>query len=466
MDEHDTANIPDSPTDPLPPVASYAPEYGPTGSAEGVYQAHDTAAPGSYGYVPADSGPTPAPVPVPPEQHEHHSRRGVSVGAAIGIAIVAALIVGSFAGLAAGFAGAWFASNASPLGNMPSSIKVLPSETDEPIVAAAGAALPAVVNIDVTGDESAGGEDGLPQEHPTVPFTGNGSGVAFKSDDNGGTYIITNNHVVQNAAKIIVTDSVQERHEGEVVGTDPDTDIAVVRIDAEIPVIELGDSDDLQVGQLVVAIGSPYGLSQSVSSGVISAIGRSLPDSFADAAGIYPLVDVIQTDAAINPGNSGGPLVDRAGTLVGISSAIYSESGASDGVGFAIPVNNAVNIAEQLIESGSAEHPFLGVVGRDVNATVAEEENLPVDQGALVIEITTGTEAEKAGLKPDDIIVGIDDDTIRSMDDLILQVRRRDIGDTVTLKLYRDGKETELEMKVGVKPKNLELPTEETTPSP
>ncbi|MHB9004633.1 MAG: S1C family serine protease, partial [Coriobacteriia bacterium] len=271
---------------------------------------------------------------------------------------------------------------------------------------------------------------------------------------------------VQNAARIVVTDSQQERYAGEVVGTDPDTDIAVVRIDAAMPVIELGDSDDLQVGQMVVAIGSPYGLSQSVSSGVISAIGRSLPDSFADSAGLYPLVDVIQTDAAINPGNSGGPLVDRAGMLIGISSAIYSESGASDGVGFAIPVNNAVSIAEQLIETGSAEHPFLGVVGRDVNPAVAEEEKLPVDEGALIIEVTKGTEAEKAGVKPDDIIVGIDDDKIRSMDDLILQVRRRKIGDTVTLKLYRAGKEMELEMTVGIKPKNLELPTEEATPSP
>lgn len=443
MDEQDIPTPPDSQTEPQPPTASYASDYA---------------------YTPTAA--SPAPVPVPPAQQEHHERRGVSLGAAVGIAIVAALIVGSFAGLAAGFAGAWFASESSPLSGAPTSIKVLPSETDEPIVAAAGAALPAVVNIDVTGDEATAGEQGLPNEHPTVPFTGNGSGVAFRSDDSGGTYIITNNHVVQDAVRIVVTDSQQERYAGEVIGADPDTDIAVVRIDSEIPLIELGDSDELNVGQLVVAIGSPYGLSQSVSSGVISAIGRSLPDSFQETQGLYPLVDVIQTDAAINPGNSGGPLVDRAGTLIGISSAIYSESGASDGVGFAIPVNTAVDIAEQLIESGSAQHPFLGIVGRDVTPGIAKEENLPVDQGALIIEVTKGTEAEKAGVKPADIIVELDGNRIRSMDDLILQVRRRDIGDTVTLKLFRGGKEMEIEMKVGIKPKNLELPTEETTPSP
>ncbi|MHB9004516.1 MAG: hypothetical protein ACYC6C_10720, partial [Coriobacteriia bacterium] len=205
MDDHDTPDTPESPIDPLPPVASYSPEPDSSGTAEGAY--HDAAIlpTSTHGYTPVEA--VPAVVPLPPQPQEPPARRGVSVGGAVGIAIVAALIVGSFAGLAAGFAGAWFASDASPLSKMPSSIKVLPSETDEPIVAAAGAALPAVVNIDVTGDETTAGEGGLPDEHPTVPFTGNGSGVAFRSDDDGGTYIITNNHVVQNAARIVVTDS-------------------------------------------------------------------------------------------------------------------------------------------------------------------------------------------------------------------------------------------------------------------
>ncbi|MRR11366.1 PDZ domain-containing protein, partial [bacterium] len=204
----------------------------------------------------------------------------------------------------------------------------------------------------------------------------------------------------------------------------------------------------------------------SVSSGVVSAIGRSLPDSFGGAEGLYPLVDVIQTDAAINPGNSGGALIDRVGALVGINAAIYSESGANDGVGFAVPVNNAIGIAEQLIETGVAEHPFLGIVGRDVDPSNPEDKTLAVTEGALVIEVTEGTNAEKAGVEAGDVIVAIDSDEIRSMDDLILQVRRRAIGDKVTLTLYRDGKETELEMTVGIKPKNLVLPSEEITGTP
>jgi len=405
---------------------------------------------------------TPAPVAQPaPAQH-----RGVSVGGAIGIAIAASLVVGSIAGGTAGVVSAWFAGHNSDAVSSTDTIKVLPSETDEPVVAAAAAASPSVVNIDVSGEEVSAGESGLPGEHPTVPMAGSGSGVAYKATDDGGTYILTNNHVVENAKSIVVTDSSRTRHKATLVGADPETDIAVIKIVKELPLIEVGDSDELQVGQLVVAIGSPFGLTQSVSSGVVSAVGRSLPDSLNQDSSSYPLVDVIQTDAAINPGNSGGALVDRNGLLMGINSAIYSESGANDGIGFAIPVNNATRFADQLIAGGTAEHPFLGVVGRDIDAQLVEQENLPVAEGAYIIELTKGSNAEKAGIKPGDVVVSLDDEKILGMDDLLLQVRRRAIGDEVTLGIYRDGKLIDVKMVVGVKPDNLEAPSIETTKAP
>jgi len=376
------------------------------------------------------------------------SRRPLSAGAVVAISLVVALVFGT----AAGLGGTWV--GLSLLGQKQNTVTVVEGSTEEDVAAAAGAALPAVVNVDITGEATAEEESLLPTTHPSVPVVGNGSGVAFRAIDDGGTYILTNDHVVADATTIVVTGSDGERHEAELVGTDAETDIAVIRIDADIPVIETGDSEELVVGQLVIAIGSPFGLQHSVTSGVVSAMHRSLPDSSGSST-VYPLVDVIQTDAAINPGNSGGALVDRLGKLVGIPSAIYSESGANDGVGFAIPVKAALRVADALIKDGSVEHPFLGISGQTVDAAFAAAEDLPAEEGAYVAEVTKGTEAEKAGVLKGDLIVKLDTTTIRSMDDLILAVRRKAIGDTVTLSLYRDGKLIEIEMKVGVKPANL-----------
>jgi S1-C subfamily serine protease len=252
----------------------------------------------------------------------------------------------------------------------------------------------------------------------------------------------------------VVTDSAGDRHEAELVGGDADSDIAVVLVDAAIPTIDIGDSNDLVVGQLAIAIGSPYGLEHSVTAGVISALHRPLTD-FGGVAGEYPYIDAIQTDAAINPGNSGGALVDREGRLIGIPSAIYSGSGSSDGVGLAIPVDRATNAADELIDKGYVETPFLGVVGQTVTPELAAQEDLGVEQGAYVVEITPGTEAEKAGVQPGDVIVSVDDDRIRTMDDLVLAVRRRSVGDEVALSIWRDGEQTTLSMQIGVKPEGL-----------
>jgi S1-C subfamily serine protease len=287
-----------------------------------------------------------------------------------------------------------------------------------------------------------------------VPFSGQASGVAYKAAPGGGTYIITNDHVVADAKTVTVTPPSGERVTATIVGTDPDTDIAVVRIPGTVPLVRLASSEKVVVGQMTVAIGSPYGLEHSVSSGVVSGLHRSLPDSYGDTqSGVYPLVDVIQTDAAINPGNSGGALVDRTGSLIGIISAIYSESGSSAGVGFAIPAKSAARIADELIATGKARHPFLGVVGQTVDEILAKEKKLPVTEGALVVEITKNTGASKAGIKPGDVIVALDGTPIRSMDDLILQVRLTSVDQKVTVTLWRQGKKTDVPMTVGDKPK-------------
>ncbi len=209
----------------------------------------------------------------------------------------------------------------------------------------------------------------------------------------------------------------------------------------------------------------PCAPARTETSGVISALGRSLPD-FTDTGDVYPLVDVIQTDAAINPGNSGGALVDQTGGLVGINTAIYSDTGASGGIGFAVPVNTAIRVAEQLIAGDTVRHPFLGVVGTTVDSALAAEEKLTVDEGAYVSEVTAGSGADKGGVKKGDVITGLDGLPIRSMDDLILQVRRKQVGDTVRLVVVRDGKDVRLTLTVGDKPTDIGSPSEESTGSP
>ncbi|MDT8433734.1 MAG: trypsin-like peptidase domain-containing protein [Anaerosomatales bacterium] len=414
--------------------------------------------------VPAPPLPQTAP-PVDTPGGTGARRAGLSTGAVIAIAIVVALIVGGLAGGVGGFASGWLASHARGGSSSTGTLQVLPPETDEPVVAAAAAALPSVVNIDVSASQvSPEDSNALPESHPGVPLRGNGSGVAFRSSEDGGTYILTNAHVVENAEDIFVTGTDRERRRGELIGADAETDIAVVKIAASLPLIEIGDSDEIEVGQSATAIGSPFGLSHSVTSGVISAIGRSLPGGIGSQRNVYPLVDVIQTDAAINPGNSGGALVDRVGQLIGVNTAIYSDTGASGGIGFAVPVNTAIRIADQLIDSGIAQHPFLGIIGQDVTPEFAAADGLDVDEGAYVVEPIEGTKAEVAGIVTGDVIVSLNEVPIRSMDDLLLQVRRHRIGEVVTLEIWRGGELIEVEMEVGIKPADLEVPRPETAP--
>lgn len=378
--------------------------------------------------------------------------------AVVAVASIIAFVVAAFAGLAAGFLGARFASGdmtgpATP----PREVRVVPSRTSEPVAAAAAAALPSVVNIDIRSDGSRGEQGALPEGHEDVPSVGNGSGVAFRQDGST-TYILTNNHVVESARTITVRDPSGKSTTARVVGRDPESDVAVVRVSRKIPVIQVGDSAKLTVGQTVVAIGSPFGLEHSVTSGVISALGRSLPDFTGESSSAYPLVDVIQTDAAINPGNSGGALVDRGGKLIGINTAIYTDTGASGGIGFAIPSDTVVRVAEQLIKGDDVTHPFIGVIGQTVTPELANEENLRVEEGAYVSDFSDDSDARRAGLKAGDVIVAVDGEPVRSMDDLILQVRRKKVGDTVTVTVQRGADTTDLKVKVGDKPADVSSP--------
>jgi S1-C subfamily serine protease len=367
------------------------------------------------------------------------------------IAVVGVLL-SAIAGGSAGFLAAQVAGSGNTTG-LVASLPTTITASEEPVAAAAAVALPSVVNIDVTGTSSA---TGLPSGHPTVPSGGTGSGVAYKNTPDGGTYIITNNHVVADENKIVVTPASGEQITATLVGTDPETDIAVVKVPVRLPVVTVGDSETLLVGQTVVAIGSPFGLQHSVSSGVVSALHRSITSSSLDTTGSqYPLVDVIQTDAAINPGNSGGALVDRLGHLVGIDSAIYTDSGSSAGVGFAIPARTATRIADELISGHAATHPFLGVEGRTVTSREASAAGLPKAEGAIIASVITDTGAARADLKKGDIVTAMDGTPIRTMDDLILAVRRSQVGDKVTLSVWRARASISIIMTVGDKPASL-----------
>lgn len=414
---------PAPPYEPAPVVETFAPER-------------------QFAQAPApDVDPTTAPTP----RHSH--------AAPIAVAVIASLLIGGLAGVTGGYlAYSAAAGSDSSSGESPATVELVSGKTDDVVAAVAAVALPSVVDIYVSGGETS--SNGLPSTHPDVPVQGEGSGVAYREGEEGGTYILTNGHVVEGATTITVTDAEGETYDAQLVGSDSESDIAVVYVEAAIPVVEVGDSEALVVGELVVAIGSPYGFEQSVTSGVVSALHRSITD-FGGDEGEYPYVDAIQTDAAINPGNSGGALLNARGELVGIPSAIYTETGSSAGVALAIPIKRAAQVADELIGDGTADTPFLGVLGQTVTSDFANEEGLPVEEGAYVVEITPETEAEKAGLQPGDVIVALDDDKVRSMDDLILEVRQRSVGDNVTITLWRDGEKTALEMKIGIKPRSV-----------
>lgn len=283
-----------------------------------------------------------------------------------------------------------------------------------------------------------------------VPVKGLGTGFVFRSDG----YILTNNHVIEGAEEIKVTFKNGQQFNGKVVGKDPLTDIAVVKIDAaNLPTIPLGDSDAARVGEFVIAIGNPYGLSHTVTTGVLSAKGR--PISAGDSGREYE--NFLQTDAAINPGNSGGPLLNLKGEVIGINTAILPYA---QGIGFAVPINMAKSILDQLISKGRVTRAWLGVYIQEVTPEIAEKFGLEKPQGALISDIAPDSPAERANLMRGDIVLKIDDKEIRSVSGLQQTVRSYRPGDTVRVELWRDKKSVVVEVTLG------ELQEESTSMTP
>jgi putative serine protease PepD len=440
VSDHTNDEVPPDAPEVIAPVVPQAPAEVPA-----AVTPEPVASAAAFVPAPPDAGPAPLVTEASPSATPGRPRFPVMLGVTLAVAcILVATVVGGVAGVAAS---RWYGQ----AGHITTSVL---TSADEPVAAAAAVALPSVVNIDVTGSTSS---SRLPGGHPDVPTGGTGSGVAYKSTSDGGTYIVTNDHVVADAKSIVVTPADGSHYDATLVGTDPETDIAVVRISQAVPVISIGDSEKLVVGQMVIAIGSPFGLQHSVSSGVVSALHRSITtNGSVDATGsAYPLVDAIQTDAAINPGNSGGALIDREGRLIGIDSAIYTDSGSSAGIGFAIPEKTALRIADELISGTKATHPFLGVEGLTVSDAEANRLGLAKAEGALIKKVFPDTGAAKAGLKVDDVVLAVGDQPVRTMDDLILQIRRTSVGDTVSLKVWRNRAEITIRMVVGDKPASL-----------
>ncbi|ASM79280.1 2-alkenal reductase (plasmid) [Vitreoscilla filiformis] len=325
---------------------------------------------------------------------------------------------------------------------------------------------PAVVGVTVAGtrgqeDSDSSASSGLPPElendpffqffrgmpgfqfrrgggSPKTPFRGQGSGFIISADG----LILTNAHVVRDAKDVTVKLSDRREFAAKVLGSDPVTDVAVLRIDAKgLPAVRLGDASTLEVGDPVLAIGAPYGLEQTATQGIVSAKGRSLPGDSA--------VPFIQTDAAVNPGNSGGPLFDGTGAVVGINAQIYSRSGGFQGLSFAIPINVALQVKDQIVATGHARHGQLGVMVQDVNQALAESFGLAQPEGALVARVNKGSAAEKAGLQPGDVILEANGQRVIQAGTLSSLISLAAPGSTVTLKIWRDQRAQTLRAQLG-----------------
>jgi len=301
------------------------------------------------------------------------------------------------------------------------------------------------------------------QRNQTEDIVG-GIGSGFVFDKKG--HIITNAHVIKEATKVIVTFLDGRSYNAEIIGTDEYTDIAIIKVNADLLLLHplpIGDSSNLKVGEGIAAIGNPFGLSGSMTSGIVSQIGRLLPSG----AG-YSIPDVIQTDAAINPGNSGGPLLNMRGEMVGINTAIQSATGEFTGVGFAIPSQTVAKIVPTLIADGEYDHPWIGISGRDIDPDMAKVLNLKDAIGFLVITVVKDSPAFKAGLIGSDktievegvnypvggdIILSVDDKDVRKIDDILIHLQRvKAVGDEMVLEVLRDGRTTNITITLAERP--------------
>jgi len=344
-------------------------------------------------------------------------------------------------------------------------------------------ATPAVVNIAVTGGGESGRRRGLPPgpfggppgggeepggELPTPPpmppgppaphgrpDQSAGSGVVL--DPNG--YIVTNNHVVEGATQITVTLSDRREFPAKVIGTDPKTDLAVIKIEAkDLPSLKWAEYEKLQVGDLVLAVGSPFGLSSTVTLGIISALGRG-------NVGIADYEDFIQTDAAINPGNSGGALVNMNGELIGINTAIFSRTGGSEGIGFAIPSSIALDIVESLQKTGKVVRGWMGVAIQEITPALAKSFKLPEQRkGVLISDVNENGPSHTAGIKRGDVVVAFNGKDVQSVSQLRNLVARTVVGKDAQIKVLRDGKEQTIAVKVAERPSDEMLAKKEPVP--
>ena len=277
-----------------------------------------------------------------------------------------------------------------------------------------------------------------PRGRGAIPFRGQGSGFIVTDDG----LILTNAHVVRDAKQVNVKLHDRREFKAKVLGMDPATDIAVLRIAVkDLPTVRLGDPRDVQVGDPVLAIGAPFGLEQTATQGIVSAKGRSLPS---DAA-----VPFLQTDAAVNPGNSGGPLFDGAGNVIGINTQIYSQTGGYQGLSFAVPIDVALKIKDQIVQHGKVTHAQRGVQGQDWNQSMSEALGLPRPDGALVAGVANGSAASRAGLKRGDVITAVDGEPIVQSGQLSSRISLSSPGQQVTLTFWRDRSPREVSVRLG-----------------
>ena len=335
---------------------------------------------------------------------------------------------------------------------------------------------PSIVAIEVVTQQSASsrtpsvpGFRGQQPQLPQAPVQ-QALGSGFVWDVQGD--IVTNNHVVADATRITVTFADGTIAQAKLVGADPDSDLAVVKVDLpanQLRPVQVADSNQVKVGQFAIAIGNPFGEQNTMTTGIVSALGRTLPTGSGTAQGpSYTIPDIIQTDAPINPGNSGGVLLNSDGKVIGITAAMESRSGSSSGVGFAIPSAIAQKVVPVLIKTGHFDHPYLGISGGTLAPALAQAMNLKADQrGALVGSVTRGGPAEKAGLRGStqpatidgqsvnvggDVIIAFNGTPVKTFDDLVAYLARLDVSQTVTLTILRDGKEQTIQVTLAPRP--------------
>jgi len=372
--------------------------------------------------------------------------------------LLAATVGAAVVALPAGALYLYGSGHAARAAAMPAVVASAPAPSAAPIVAnlpdfrqLVQAYGPAVVNVSVRSSVKTSNHGRLPpgmdEDNPLFQFMQPGQGVPTRGEGSGfivskDGLILTNAHVVDDAQKVTVKLTDRREFEATVIGSDAKSDVAVLKIDAQdLPVIKLGDPRTLQVGEWVVAIGSPFGFDNTVTAGIVSAKGRNLPDD--------TYVPFIQTDVAVNPGNSGGPLFNLRGEVVGINSQIYSRSGGYQGVSFAIPIDVAMNVGKQLQAHGHVTRGRLGVGIQDVDQALAESFGLDAPRGALVSNVEKGGPAEKAGLQEGDVILAFDGQSIDSAGQLPSAVAATDPGKAVALQVWRDRATREVKVKLG-----------------